>query len=42
MTAPIGLVERLTREIVDTIRTQNLQPGQTLPSAKALARTTVL
>lgn len=37
MTAPIGLVERLTREIVGTIRSQNLQPGQTLPSAKALA-----
>lgn len=37
MTASIGLVERLTREIVATIRTEDLQPGQTLPSAKALA-----
>jgi GntR family transcriptional repressor for pyruvate dehydrogenase complex len=37
MTSTVGLVERLTREIVDTIRTENLQPGQTLPSAKVLA-----
>lgn len=37
MAASVGLVERLTREIVETIRTQNLQPGQTLPSAKVLA-----
>lgn len=33
----ITLVERLTREIVATIRAENLQPGQSLPSAKALA-----
>lgn len=33
----MGLVERLTREIVETIRTENLQPGQSLPSAKVLA-----
>jgi GntR family transcriptional repressor for pyruvate dehydrogenase complex len=32
-----GLVEQLTREIVDTIRSDNLQPGQSLPSAKDLA-----
>ncbi|WP_166828851.1 FadR/GntR family transcriptional regulator [Brevibacterium limosum] len=37
MTSTVGLVERLTREIVKTIRTENLQPGQTLPSAKELA-----
>ena len=37
MTSTVGLVERLTREIVDTIRSENLQPGQTLPSAKVLA-----
>ena len=37
MTSTVGLVERLTREIVETIRTENLQPGQTLPSAKELA-----
>lgn len=37
MSASVGLVERLTREIVETIRAQNLQPGQTLPSAKVLA-----
>ncbi|WP_432790260.1 GntR family transcriptional regulator [Brevibacterium sp. K11IcPPYGO002] len=37
MTSTVGLVERLTRDIVDTIRTENLQPGQTLPSAKVLA-----
>jgi GntR family transcriptional repressor for pyruvate dehydrogenase complex len=33
----MGLVERLTREIVETIRTEDLQPGQSLPSAKVLA-----
>ncbi|WP_210603979.1 FadR/GntR family transcriptional regulator [Brevibacterium oceani] len=33
----MGLVERLTREIVETIRTENLRPGQSLPSAKVLA-----
>ena len=37
MTPNVGLVERLTREIVDTIRSEGLQPGQTLPSAKELA-----
>ncbi|SDS35161.1 FCD domain-containing protein [Brevibacterium sandarakinum] len=37
MTQPIGLVERLTREIVTTIRSQDLRPGQPLPSARALA-----
>lgn len=37
MNTSIGLVERLTQEIVATIRSDNLQPGQTLPSAKALA-----
>lgn len=37
MTATTGLVERLTLEIVETIRRDDLQPGQTLPSAKALA-----
>lgn len=37
MPASIGLVERLTREIVSTIRTEDLRPGQSLPSAKVLA-----
>ncbi|UVI36176.1 FadR/GntR family transcriptional regulator [Brevibacterium spongiae] len=37
MKSTVGLVERLTREIVETIRTENLQPGQSLPSAKELA-----
>ncbi|MGO1949721.1 MAG: FadR/GntR family transcriptional regulator [Mycobacteriaceae bacterium] len=37
MSASTGLVEHLTREIVDAIRSDNLQPGQSLPSAKVLA-----
>lgn len=37
MPASIGLVERLTREIVETIRAEDLRPGQSLPSAKVLA-----